>query len=398
MKNKKLLLIISGIFTSLISLHALDFGGSLGTYTKLGSPIAAGNDEFKNFSLKQEEILTLWLRQNINPTTFIAFEADARFRSTRRELGKSDSADNDVIIPDLKVLRLTKRIDLKQNTMLFNVGRFFFSDLTGTVLSQPADGLSISLDLRRFYAKAYANYTGLLNAQNVTILNKAGSEYNLDSKKSWQCAASYANFGAQFELPYFIANQTISTEFLASIGFDGIEKGSADYNRIWGTLGLNGFLHKNLCYVLTTTFGSQLDSDLSNLTKLSFMLLPGYKSMVISLSGLYASGDQNGLKPFRGFTSQTAVNSIDEPEYTSLVKGGLSLSIKPVKQLLLAASGNAVFDYPDSEIKYKGTEAGLNANIQLFSDFNINAGISQFFAKEEKASKGTFTLTATLAF
>ncbi len=398
MKNKKLFLIISSVFTVLTSLHALDFGGSIGNYTKIGSPIAPGNDEFKNFSLKQEEILTVWLRQNINPTTFIALEADARFRSTRRELGKSDTNDTDVIIPDLKVLRLTKRIPLKQNTMMFNIGRFYFSDLTATVLSQPADGLNLSLDLKSFYAKVYANYTGLLNAQNVTILNKADSKYLLDPKKSWQCAASYANFGAQFELPYIFANQTISAEFLASLGFDGIEKGSADYNRMWGTLGLNGFLHKNLCYVLTTTFGSQLNSDLSNLTKLSFMLLPGYKSMVISLSGIYASGDQNGLKPFKGFTSQTAVNSIDEPEYSGLVKGGLSLSIKPVKQILLAASGNAVFSYPDSEIKYKGTEAGVNANLQVLSDLNINAGISQFFAKEANESKGTFTLTAALSF
>ena len=398
MNGKKLTIFLAGFFTALFSLHSLDYGGSIGTYTKLCTPANPGNDEFKNCSLKQEEILTLWIRHNFTPTSFIAAEADARLRSIRPKLGKKLDSNSDVIIPDVKLLRFTKLFPIEKNKIMLNAGRFYFADISSTVLSQTADGASISFDFKKIRSKAYANYTGLLNAQNIQIINKQDSKYSLDSKKGWYFNASYANFGAQVELPYLFANQTLSAEYLASIGFDGLEKGSSGYNRMWGSLGLNGFLHKNLCYVLTTTFGSELEDGISNLTKLSFTLLPDYKNMTLSLSGLYASGEQFGLKPFRGFTSQTAVNSHEEPEYTSLVKGGLSASIKPAKQLLLSASANAVFDFPESKLEYSGTEAGLNANIQIFSDLNINAGLTQFFAKKDKQSKGCFILTATLAF
>ena len=379
------------------SIHAFDFGGSLGTYTKLGTPAVPGDDEFKNYSLKQEEILTGWFRHDFDSSMFIASEVDVRFRTTASNLEKTDDIEN-VVIPDVKLLRISKKIGSASNTILVNAGRFYFADISGTIFSQPSDGLNVLLSSRRVNAKVYANYTGLLNAQNVTILNKKDSSYALDTKKGWYFAAPYTNAGLSVDFPYLFANQTLSAEFLASFGTPGIEDGTSGYNRLWGTLGLNGFILKNLCYVFTTTFGTELEDGVSNLTKLSFTYLPKFKSMTVSVFGHYASGEQFGLKPFKGFTKSTVCSSAVEPEYSGIVKTGANISIKPVKSILAGLNGSAVFSCPKDDFEYKGFEAGISGNFQIFSDLNINGSFTQFAAKEKNDSKATFTLSATLAF
>lgn len=397
MKTKKIVLAALVALSSFA--YALDFGGSLGTYSKLGTPSYPKDGEFKNFSLKQDEILTGWFRHNINSTTFIASEAEAKYRFYSTDLETSDAAET-VLIYDLKTLRFFKKINAETGTVALNAGRFNFTDLSGLILSQTSDGALITADFSSIFLKAYANYTGLLNAQNVTILNKQSSDYKLDTKKGYYFAPAYTNLALNVEFPYLFANQTVSAEFLASIATPGVKNGSDNYNRMYGTLGLNGYLLRHLCYALTSTVGSELsDGDgISNLTKLNFTILPDVKDIAISLNGIYASGEQMGLKSFKGFTSMTAVNSYSEPEYTSLIKAGLNASIKPTEKLLLGAYGNAIFSWPESDIEYYGTEAGLNIGLQIFSDLGINATVSQFFPKNSEDKKAIFTLSTNLAF
>lgn len=397
MKLKKAGLFAAGIFCALINLHSFDFGGSIGTYTKLGTPGEPKSDEFKNFSIKQEEILSLWFRHDFDTTSFIAAEADTRIRTTASNLEKSETF-NTVVIPDVKLLRFNKKISAGKNQIIINAGRIHFSDLSATVLSQVADGAAISADFKRLNVKLYGHYTGLLNAQNVTILNKTASSYILDTKKSWYCAAPYVNAGAQLEFPYLFANQTVSAEFLASFATEGIEKVETDYKRMWATIGLNGFLSRNLCYLLTSTIGSECENGISNLTKLTFTFFPNFKNMAISLSGIYASGEHMGLKAFKGFTSSPAVASVKEPEYSGLVKTGINASIKPIKSIYTAVNANAVFSCPKEDFEYYGFEAGLSGNLQVLSDLNINATLTQFFAKDSSNSKATMIVSATLTF
>ena len=398
--------LISSLFLALSSfIYSFDYGASITSYTKVETPslLAAEKDEFKTFALKQEEILTGWLRHDFSPTMYLAAEADVRFRTTNPNLDNTDNLVN-VFIPDLKLFRFFKKFALSADAsasadcITLNAGRIFYSDITGTVLNQPADGFNLSYSASRVKARLYANYTGLLNAQNVTILNKKTSSYLLDPKKPWYFAAPYTNAGFAIEFPYLFANQTLSAEFLASFGSGGIESGTTGYNRLWGSLGLNGFLLKNLCYVFTTTFGSELEDGISNLTKLSVTYLPNFKNMAVSIFGHYASGQQLGLKPFKGFTKATAVAAPGEPEYSGITKAGASISIKPLKSIFTALNTSAVFSCPKDEFEYKGFEAGLTGVFQVFSDLNINGNFTQFFAKESNNSKATFTLAASLAF
>ena len=406
MKTKRFLLAAFAALSTFA--YAADFGGSLGTYTKMGTPAYPQDGEFKNFSLKQDEILSIWFRHNIDPSTFIAAEAEAKYRYNTSDLEDSDAAEK-VILYDLKTLRFFKKIETEKAPVIINLGRFSFTDLSGIILSQIADGAFVTADFSKVFLKASANYTGLLNAQSVTILNKEDSKYKLDTKKGYYFAPAYTNLALSVEFPYLFANQTLSAECLASLGVPGIKKGSDSYNRLYGTLGLNGFLMRHLCYTLTSTIGSELsDGDgISNLTKLNFTILPGVKDMSIALNGVYASGDQMGLKPFKGFTSCTAVNSYSEPEYTGLIKGGLNFSIKPYETVLFGAYGSAVFTngkpsqqsaWPTGDLEYYGTEAGLNIAVQIFSDLSINASLSQFVPKDKEEKKAVFTLGTNLAF
>lgn len=76
----KRLLILALLAVGVFQLWGFDFGGSLGTYTKLGTSAISSSDEFEDFSLKQEEFLMGWFRHNFSSTSFFAGEVEARFR------------------------------------------------------------------------------------------------------------------------------------------------------------------------------------------------------------------------------------------------------------------------------------------------------------------------------
>ena len=397
--NKKIIT-LAGITALASSLFAFDFGGSLGNYTKLGTPSNPSDSQFESFSLKQEGIFSLWLRQNFSSSSFLAAEGDVSLRYTNQEMKNSDG-ERLIVIPDLKTLRFFKKFDSQLGPLSLNLGRFYFTDLTGIIISQATDGFTFSLDSRHLYLKTFAHYTGLLNAQNTTIINKSKNlaDYKIDFDKPYFFAPSFANAGLQLSLPYLFANQTLSAEFIASFGFDGIEKGSDGYNRYYASLGLNGFFMKNACYILTSTLATDNDfKDLSNLSKAIISFFPGFMNSILNLNFIYASGNQGSLKPFTGFTSMTACNSLFEPEYACLMKPGLSLSLKPLQNLLVTANTDIILAFAESSPEYAGTETGLNAAFQIFSDLNINAGFTEFFAKESENSKATIILSASLAF
>ena len=125
--NKKVLL-LAGSLSLAASAFALDFGGSLGNYTKLGTPAHPAEEQFKSINLKQEGIFTGWVRHNFNQNSFITAEADFRVRYQDGDL--KDSADGKVhYIPDVKQFRFFNKFDTSRGPVSFNLGRFAFNDL-----------------------------------------------------------------------------------------------------------------------------------------------------------------------------------------------------------------------------------------------------------------------------
>ena len=141
-----------------------------------------------------------------------------------------------------------------------------------------------------------------------------------------------------------------------------------------------------------------------NLTKGAISVYPDFKSMSFSLNGLYASGKQGSFEAFQGFTSNTAVNSLKEDEYSGIALAGISASIKPIESFLFFAGADIVFDTLAGEeqksIERSGLQYSAGFNWQVVSDVSLGANLSQFIGKDDYAdyNRTQFRITAAIAF
>ena len=85
-------------------------------------------------------------------------------------------------------------------------------------------------------------------------------------------------------------------------------------------------------------------------------------------------------------------------QYSSLIKGGLSLSYKPLDNLVLLASGDGVFDFGD-ETGFSGVQAGASCYFQLLSDVAISLDGTTFVSnKSSDENLTSVTFKVALAF
>lgn len=370
--------------TAVLPAAAVDFGAMLNNNTKF-----AGNT-IQNMTLEQKNAFTAWINVPFNNegTMYFAAEGIAQYKNTD---GTSlVTADCDLF----KFNSLTKFSN--KSKLLISAGRFYYSDGSGLVFDQTSDGLLAQLKLSSVNLGVYGGYTGLLNAQNVTILNSKTTTYSYDTTSVYALAAPYAVFGVTGSLPYLFANQTLGAEFYGVLGASDMTSG---YNRFYGTLSLNGPLASSVFYSLTSTFATADSfSTLSNLSQAMLSWYPSFKSMAVSLGGIYASGSNGPFSPFVGVTSNTAVQSFTQPEYSGLIKATLSASIKPITTLLLAVGGDGVFDCAESDIGYYGFQAYGSVRYDLFSDVQLGLTANQFIGNDSATSKTTIIAKAVISF
>ena len=385
MKKSKTLLACLGV----LSLSSLAFGFETGGLISNDTTFK-GNDELK---LDQTDTATLWGRTALNDDGSSYFVVEGSFK-TEYDDGIPNSDDKLKLTLDFSLVKLVLKQELDEGTLTFSAGRFFNSDLSGIVFAQNADGVKATYEAARFELSGYAAYTGLLNAKNVTILDDMPPE--LDSKKVYVLANKYVVGGLTFSLPHIVKSQTISLE---GFGAFGLEDDS--FNRFYGTLALSGPLVSPVFYELSSTLGfaNPIDGyDMSNLSKISITAYPSFKSMSISLNGVYASGKQVSFEAFQGFTSSTAAECLSEPEYSGIAKAGLAATIKPIEQLLLSLSGDAVFS-AEKDIEYYGFQYAAALTWQVVSDVSMGASFGQFFGKDNSDDDKTqLKITANIAF
>ncbi|MCR4821836.1 MAG: hypothetical protein K5873_03070 [Treponema sp.] len=387
--------------SALMALSALAFsletGGVISDDTKFENVERDGS-----LKLKQKNALNLWLRAPINEDGTSYFSTEGSF-SADYLTSESDSDKKFKMTMDLNLLKLVLHRELESGDLLFSAGRFSNKDITGVIFTQNADGVKLDAKISRFAISAYAAYTGLLNAKNITILSAGLPSPDLSDKGKtlYVTADKYLAGALTFSLPHIIAGQTLSLE-----GFGTFSLESTTLNRIYASLALDGPIVNPVFYSLSTTMGftkyDDADMKVSNLSKASIMVYPPFKSMSLSLNGLYASGKQGSMESFLGFTSGTAVNSTAEKEYSGLIKAGLSASIKPIKSLLVSAGGDLVFDAAE-EINYAGIQCQAGINWQALSDLSLGVGFSQYVGKEDYdssigASKTQIKINAAIAF
>ncbi len=380
------------IFSS--QLFALDF-----------SVLAESNSNFKFYEneysspvLKEQESLTASLRLPFNNEGNVYFVTEGFFQYTlNADINSDNSNSSDEFLADLTLFKFSSFTKKDNFDILFSAGRFFYSDLTGIVFAQENDGAFFQINNRNFTAGIYAGYTGLLNEKNVTVLDKNNSGYSLKPDSDfYSFAAPYLTGSVFFKLPYFYKSHSFAAEVSAVKGTEGPADFSPDDSRFYGTVALDGSFTPELFYIISTTFSVNENCSLGNLTSAELSLFKGKASF--TASGVFASGNKGSLSAFNGFTSSTAVYSASEMQYSSLIKGGLSLSYKLLDNLVLLASGDGVFDFGD-ETGFSGVQAGASCYFQLLSDVAISLDGTTFVSnKSSDENLTSVTFKVALAF
>ncbi|MBQ4377873.1 MAG: hypothetical protein II821_01555 [Treponema sp.] len=361
-------------------------------------------DKDEDASLDQKNGLSLWLRVPLTENGSSYFTTEGSFKT---EYDTSLPEDDRLILTaDLDLFKLVLKKEAEAGTVLFSAGRFYFSDLSGLVVGQNADGAQLDFSSSVLGVSVYGAYTGLLNEKNITILDDphAGSD-SPDPDKVYSLAKKYVFAGLQLSASNFAAGQSAVLE---SLGAFRLEDGNK-FNRFYGTLSLSGPLaaEKAVYYTLLSTLGitqDENDTHKGNLSSISFSWYPDFKSASLSLNGVYASGKQGPFDGFMGFTSQTAAESVSQPEYSGIAKAGLSASIKPTDNLLISAGGdlvlNAAAGDEGKDIEMEGFQCTIGANYQFLSDVSVGATFNQFVGTGDYSSetKTQFKLSASIAF
>ncbi len=363
---------------------AVDFGGSILNYTVLRDRTA--DTELK---LDQTNSLGVWLSipfDNDGNTTLAA--------SAKAEYEKDYASDEQTIFADLDIFRLTHR---GKNTS-FMLGRFNTADTTGVILNQTIDGVYLAYNSDAFSAGLTGAYTGLINRHFNTILNEIPVSYMEDNDKIYELAEKYCVGNLLLSFPYLFAGQSVSLENLFTLHLE-----DDSYMRNYSTLTINGGLGSSVYYTLSSALElskfDDMDLEMANLSKFSLSYYASAKSFAVELKGVYASGNQGPFKPFKGFTSMTAVNSnTGRTQYSNLAKGGLGFSFKPVTSLLFAANAAAVLN-PEDSFSYAGFEYSAGLNWQIVSDILVAGKVSMYFDSENSdMNKNEFSLTALITF
>lgn len=373
--------ILASIFLAVsLSAFSLDFGGMFLNNSTLKNP-----NPDDGLRLDQKDSLSAWLKVPLASSreNYFAVQGIYQFEGDFAASGFYNALDVNLL-----------KFAFRKNDLSFSVGRFPFSDNSGKVLAQAGDGFQVDYANRMFDVSAYAFYTGLLNSQFVDILDE---DFESDKTKVYDLCPAYFVGGAKFNLPFLFAEQ--------SLFFEGIFSAKVKEQtnmRMYAEIGASGpVVIGGLYYKADTILGfskyEEADFAVSNLTSLEISYYFTKLSGCVSLKSVYASGGSGIFKAFNGFTSQTAVNSLESKEYSSLFKNGVEASVKPLDNLLVRASCDVVVSL-DEKPKYDGFQFGFSANYQIFSDLMVGCDADFYIASDSDNSKTEISLKAAVVF
>ncbi len=416
--NLKFFVVFFALLVFSSSIFAFDYGGILTNDSALKT------DSKNKINLDQKNSASLWTRQNFDKDGEKYFAAEGLYSF---ECDLSLPYDKITNILDVSLLKFALSKSFDSSKISFDVGRFYFSDLSGLVFTQNADGAKFSFQNNYFTVSAYGAYTGLLNGLSTEIIGATPLEFladgstpavqdstkifAADSTKLYDFAEKYAVCDLTLSFPYFAANQTGALEFLGAFSLE-----NETYNRMYATFKFDGPVYRSLFYSVSSTFEflnyknaeDKTICDFANLSKITLDYF--FKNASLGLSGVYASGNQGFFSSFVGFTKNTSTYSLQNFLYSGIIKGGFNAAFKPLKNLLLAFDCDLIFnatagsedkEYNDlSGIEYYGFEYSAGATWQFMSDFQIGLSATQFFDKKnsDDVNKTYISLHAALAF
>ena len=383
----------------------IEYGGlATSTLSAEGDSIEASCKTNLNTKAKQD--LTGWIKFPITKDEKLSFAGQGSI--TTEYIQKYDKDKQTKIGFDLDLFKVTYLEKMSADSACsVSFGRFKYSHLTNVVFSQKNDGVLLRFDASKVKLGLYGGYTGLLNQQNVKILNEDGDNYRkIDEDLKWyehlyEWADPYVTTSFVMSFPYLFLNQTVAFEISSFFGTKGpAYERALEYNRYYATLSFSGPLAPKLSYALATTMFTEKFNHLGNLTQLSFTYNTGFKNASISLNGVYASGNGNGpFSRFLAFTSSSATYALDAPEYSGLMKIGTSVALKPLPCLYTSIGTDVVFFCKERFIDdHDGWQWYAAAKLQCTNDFSITLSEFRYYSNDSVRDNGGATLKVALAF
>ena len=380
-KNKLLINTICAFLFFMTSAFSVEWGGIIKNDTQFLLP------EFNNFSLSQSDSIYLWLTSPLGKNG-LYFSGEGMYGFTLSAGDGSTTFANKV---DVDLLKISGDFELTNGHISVSAGRYMVIDSTAAIFAQNFDGVSLKYTGRRFVIAGFGGYTGLLNALNVSMLNKDGYVFGTEND-FYSLANAFIPAGVTFELPSLFTNQSVSIQTLAVI-----DAGEEKYNRFYGTLLLSGPITNNIFYNLATSFGTNSFSSVMNYSVLNLYIYPS-NIMSVSFGAEYASGNNAFLSPFVGVTSRKVASSLSAPETSGVIIPNAVCSFV-LNRVYVGLIGKFVMAVPESKVEAKGVEADLSFVYAPFNDFQIGFDINSYF-DISKSNDNNFsaTLRAALSF
>lgn len=396
------------IFASSLA-FAFDFGG---TATNKSS-LEKFNEE--NLQLNQKNSLSIWARQNFDKSAenYFAAEASYNFETDFFATDFANQTFTNALDFSLLKFAYTKNFDFGKFSL--NAGRFYFSDLSGIVFSQNADGIKFDFQNDWIKTSIYSSYTGLLNALTTEMITSAATSFSFaqkvpvenpqnafssDSSKVYDLAQKYLIAAFDFSLPNLIANQSVALEYFAAFKLEG-----ETFNRMYASVNFNGPIYSSFFYDFSTSFAFTNyagENKISNLSKANLKYY--FMNFSLGANAIYASGNQGFLSTFQGFTKNTSTYSRQDFLYSGILKAGVNATYKPIPTLLLSFDCDTIFNASAGnnfdKIEYFAFQYSLGATWQIKSDFQLGLSGAQFLdAENSNATRKSFVcLNAILAF
>ena len=303
---------------------------------------------------------------------------------------------------DITLLKINKVFDIEKDTLTVCAGRFSTIDLTGYILGQTLDGASLKYESDKFNVTCLASWTGLTNAQNITILEDSSSwAVTADYSKPYLFNTPYVISDITVVFPFVLFNQSISAEVIGLVGTKGLNNTNNEgIINTYSTISLNGPLSSSIFYNASSTLYIKDFTDFKAAFMTSFTLnkyFTAYNS-VITAKALYVSGNNGMLTSFKSITSLDASYAYTPASYSGLIKGGIEASFKFVPVLYTQLGGDLIFLCPDSSVWFDGGQIYTTIKYAPFTDFDISLTASRYIAKSEGNNNTKATLIFNFAF
>lgn len=391
----------AAVFSLFSAANAVEWGGLISVGEKLKNGQGEKITDFDTNTSETTADAKAWIKVPFDESGENYAIAEGNYNYKYKRVQKESSKEPYL---DLDLLKIALAKEISLGKISASIGRFALSDLSSLIYTQTADGVLGKLEANRFSVSVYGAYTGLLNGRTVTMLSTGDEDaYEDDTDKLYKLSERFAFASVSASFPNIIGNHSVSAEALGAFRLKG-----DNYTRVYGTVAANGPIVSSVFYKAAATvsykkYGAGDISDVGYLLQGNATYYPDFKSASLGLGGTFA------CKKFTGFSSQTAVSGQAELQYNGVLKAGAFGTIKPVNNLLVAGSADAVcfYDTPvesgagnsSGDFGFRGIQFGANAVFQLFSDVSFGASFTQYLDIDKATSdlsKTTFELKATI--